>query len=1034
MTSPSNFTYQSSILDSSGSNCVADSDCVTLPYCSYMTVETDDSNDFVWGDIGKNDCSQPSQGKRYRWTLETNSVASASNPASYSNTVDDSNSNHWRPVNSRDTSSNSFCTPVNTMVGNGVTTITKEDGQSEILCQCQSNNDQHYALRYYAGSFDSNSPSNIGYSSLSNLQSSNCESNECRARNYYTAQERLVPCTHPDQLASNAQGEPDLGDKYLDITLVNNGLLCYNDNACSNLCLVSGPSTISTQIGDGVYDNEAESNPARCFTHGTNNQQNRFSYTANGQYVSTGSSLRTNMPTCTDLVGSNCSSNQNPNCGQQYNSMNDISQWGAAEYITGTTNSNTTYTDDTTTYEGNVVRFSGTGDVSISNNVVTYNSSCTSGLKANETAQLKKGLFKYVYTHTNNGNNICLPETTTYVKYQVENIDPSDNDYGTHSNCPMDCVVPGTWENWNNNGGTGTVPTIPECDASSNYTRTRRLQSSRYGGAQCEATSNSGQNSYSFNEDDDGNGGAIIETQTYNNSNADSLKPCCASNNDGHFTSSQSYSYTVSAVNSGATGTIYPDTEATYSNLYETNNIPCNTKITKATTTIYTPNSHVCSAGESRANRVEYDTRSNATPCCDTTNPDSNHYDITYTLSKSNGAPESSSESIWNAFSEIDRKDCQSSMQKTYTHKGTGTCILSSGTTHPATVTKTNSQPCDVDCVGSWLDWTPSCDTRCGTGTPTQTRTFSIRTGKRGNGQSCFNVAINDQSLTQQDKQQMDRLPESYKTKNSDSFVITKNCPTNLDCTLPIPPSNVIASNITHNSATITWSNNDNGSIADNHITIKLKYKKTDNSQWQNVPMTNSSSSHTLTNLDSSTSYQVQIIKNVDTSSYSGRTFSGGALSTSYESRITNFDTPDLPECQRKMLPNTSYEYKWYKKKANEPDSSYVSIDDMLFANSYGSWSWMGEQYMYAKRAFSRDVNSTSEQHYVLCTEDPDGTTVKMEPVYVNTSNCRINPGTIRDLWRCGQRSYYTGQPGFGTAKRQRNVDNNWCAYHNVFH
>jgi len=612
MTSPSNFNYQSSMLDSTSSNCIADSECVTLPYCSYMAVETNDSNNFVWSNIGQNDCSEPGEGKRYRWTLETNSVAAVTTPRDYTSTDVDTNSNHWRPVNTPEyTSSNSNCTPVDGMVGNAVETIRTE-GESDILCQCDSTETDHYALRYYAGSFDSNSPSNIGYSSLGDLQSSNCESNECRARNYYTANERLVECTHPDGLASNAQGEPGLGDKYLDINLVDNGLLCYNDNACSNLCLVSGPSTTSTtQIGDGLYNDEAESlsYPPQCYTHGSSNLQNRFSYAANG-------SLLTNMPTCTDLVGSNCSSNLNQNCGQQYESMNDITttNWGTAEYIAGTTNSNSKYTD---TYEGNVVRFSGTDGVTISNNVVTYNSSCPS-LEASDTDVTKKGLFKYVYTDTYNGDGICIPETTTYVKYQVENIDPSVTDqYGEHSNCPMNCVVTQTWGNWNNDGGEDTVPTIPACAASNTYTRTRRLQSSRYGGAQCVATSDSGQNSFSFNVVDNGNGGDIIETQTYTVLDNDArLKDCCSSNGDGHFTSSPTYRYQKSPVNSVATmGTISPDNEATYSNLYETNNIPCNTKITKTTTTTYTPNSNVCSGGQAQYSTDTSDTRSNSTPC-----------------------------------------------------------------------------------------------------------------------------------------------------------------------------------------------------------------------------------------------------------------------------------------------------------------------------------------------------------------------------------------------------------------------------------
>ena len=844
--------YKSSILDSSGSNCVPD--CVTLPYCSYMAVETNDSNEFVWGDIGKNDCSDPSEGKRYRWTLETNSVASVSNPASYSNTVGDSNSNHWRAVNSPDTSSNSNCTPINTMVGNAVTTITTEGDESKILCQCDPIKSDHYALRYYAGAFDSNSPSNIGYSNLEDLQSSNCESNECKARNYYTAKERLVDCTHSNPEAINNQGEHGLGDKYLDITLSNNGLLCYNDNACSNLCLVSGPSTISTQIGDGVYDTEDPSTPAKCFTYGTSNQQNQFSYAS---YAANGS-LLTNMPTCTNLVDEQCSSNQNPNCGPI-----DNVDWSSSvrSYIPGTTNKSATTYRDTTGYDGTYKAYNGTGVTNIAGRQVTYNSSCSSNLLANQTAQLKKGLFKYVYTHRNDGDGICIPETTTHVKYIVENIDPSDNDYGTHSYCPMNCVVTQTWGSWNNNGGGSTVPSIPVCEASNNYTRTQRLQSSRYGGSNCEATTGS-----SFNVNDNETGGAIIETQTYNNNNVDSLKPCCASNGNGHFTSSPSYSYTVSAVNSGATRG-----SNTYTNEHMFNNpstIPCNTKITKTTRTRYTPNSAVCSGGQ-----PEY-----------------------YT-------------------------DTSSS--------------------------RSNSTACDVDCVGSWSNWTTCADT-CGT-TPTQTRTFSIRTGKQGNGQYCFNLA---QSLIPDDHGLMDSLPD--KNINSDSFTITKDCPTNLDCILPQIPT-ISVSDITRNSAIIRWTNN-NGSIDQGHITNRLKYKKTTDSDWVDVINSGSTNTYTLIGLDSSTSYQVQIIKNVTIGPYSGRTFSDGTLLSAYDSRKESFYTP-MDLSGRWFLINKNYIPR-YPLNANVIHPFETKV-------SFWKDSWHSEEFIKAREEesisiYNRCINDTN--------------------------------------------------------------------------
>ena len=60
-----------------------------------------------------------------------------------------------------------------------------------------------------------------------------------------------------------------LGDEHIAISNYSGGLNCYNVNACSNLCLVSGPSN-DLQIGDGVNDDEVQSNPAQCYEYGKN--------------------------------------------------------------------------------------------------------------------------------------------------------------------------------------------------------------------------------------------------------------------------------------------------------------------------------------------------------------------------------------------------------------------------------------------------------------------------------------------------------------------------------------------------------------------------------------------------------------------------------------------------------------------------------------------------------------------------------------------------------------------------------------------
>ena len=87
-------TYQTSRFDDGTSNCVAPSTCTTLPYCSYMTVDTSSGSNFDWNQIDQNDCSEPANGKRYRWTLESSTIGSVSNPSSNVST-----SNAWIQVN-----------------------------------------------------------------------------------------------------------------------------------------------------------------------------------------------------------------------------------------------------------------------------------------------------------------------------------------------------------------------------------------------------------------------------------------------------------------------------------------------------------------------------------------------------------------------------------------------------------------------------------------------------------------------------------------------------------------------------------------------------------------------------------------------------------------------------------------------------------------------------------------------------------------------------------------------------------------------
>jgi hypothetical protein len=694
MTSPSNFTYQSSMLDSSGSNCVPNN-CVTLPYCSYITVETNNSNEFVWDNIGVNDCIEPSDGKRYRWTLETNSDAAASNPGIFIDTDDTRNSGHWRQVNT-DTSSNSSCTPVDGMVGNDVQTITNEANGSNILCQCDPSKPDHYGLRYYAGSFDTNTPSNIGHSTLEGLQSSNCESDECRARNYYTAQERLVECTHPEELASNTQGELGLGEKYLDINLVENGLLCYNNNACSNLCLVSGP-TNNFQIGDGIYDTdtEAQSDPAQCYSYGSSNQQNRFSYDS---YAANGS-LLTNMPTCTDLVGEECSSNQNDNCGYPDSGIS----WSNKQEVTNTRNkSNTTITIN---HEPEHIYVD--TPVSKSRNQITYNTQCANANSTNDTPM--KALFKYTRVVPVNDDRKCIVQSSniTQIKYTVENLS------GVY--CPQNCR--GSWSG---------------CTYDRNRHRNIKTWTTSVAGA---------------------HGGTLCTFNTGDVKTSGCQQPIdCEFNSYGDWSS-------CPTCGTGAGLTV--------------------TRTRTKTGPQYNGRDCVGSLTQS-----DYARCSHIKPCC--------------TQSYYGGwTSESGTPSNWNGS---DNPPCET----TYTRsKRLDTTRCTNTTTRlPETVTdsKTNSQPCNVDCgLGQWTQ-SGTCPTDCGYVGGNKEYTAEITTPKLGTGNTC--IAVAGESPPQGGS------PSYSKNGSTVTATYTGGCPSTLPCCKASEPSHYKENSVSYIGGTEAQFNN----------------------------------------------------------------------------------------------------------------------------------------------------------------------------------------------------------------------------------
>ena len=342
-----NYTSNNMATSDNGSNCVAPTGCSNIPYCSYVQVETSSGSNFDASEIDQTDCdTDPGNGKRYLWTLESSSVDAIQNPSS--NTEYDRD---WIPVNTQNAystdlnvSQNSNCVRVDDFSNLQVTTLSNDD----YLCKCDSNNEDHYHQnRYFRESIYSDND-NKGYSNLEELRANTCSNNECRSNDYYTAKVKKVQCT---------------GEEHIAISTVTGGLDCYNQDACSNLCLVSG-----LNFGNGIYDRNSD--PATCFQHGTNDSTyERYVYTSADSYQADGTlTLMESKGTCSDNIPDSCSSDPNDSCGSQYATSSEI-LWGAREYISETTNTARDYTDNTVYTGTTVMRFPGS-NVSITGNTI----------------------------------------------------------------------------------------------------------------------------------------------------------------------------------------------------------------------------------------------------------------------------------------------------------------------------------------------------------------------------------------------------------------------------------------------------------------------------------------------------------------------------------------------------------------------------------------------------------------------------------------------------------------------------------------
>ena len=232
----------------------------------------------------------------------------------------------------------------------------------------------------------------------------------------------------------------------------------------------------------------------------------------------------------------------------------------------------------------------------------------------------------------------------------------------------------------------------------------------------------------------------------------------------------------------------------------------------------------------------------------------------------------------------------------TYTHTRTlsSDCDNSSTNFAPVeTITHTNSTSCDRDCEVS--EWTNEggCSVQCGSGTQRQTRIVTQQ--PVGNGEVCptlsqeiscdTGITCGPISGTRRIKSSGTCTPNAGATCDWDSSSPSKtgtrpaeiqhNIPTGtgkewkndgtmgctVPCTMPQAPINLSESDITENSFVLSWTPNTNGDATLSSYTISY-YKTSQPAVTQNSEnILSSSTSHTITGLESNTSYNVRVKK-----------------------------------------------------------------------------------------------------------------------------------------------------------------------------
>jgi hypothetical protein len=511
----------SMVYDSNQDSCVPPAGCSVRPYCSYQEVLTNNANAFDSSEVGLTDCSAETlYGSKYVWTLETNDKDSIESPESDTNK---SAYAKWLPMNNNTTStSNNLC------VRNGAITMAdpREVSKSnqEYICQCQP---EHYSLRYFRESNYSDNSSK-GYSNIQDLEWNMCDDSECARFSVYSAYVKQIGCVGEDQLSN------------IEIPNDERMMNCYNQNACSHLCLTGGM--------DDTYTTGSTAQEVMCKAPRTNDIMNRYTYDPKDDVVN---NITGEEDTC---IINDCSMDGYPLCALPDN--NDTTPWSNTTNYSGSTITNTSRDLLDESVDKPAYR---------DQNNVQHNTSCADNIT---TDTKKRGVYKYTRTvsKTPTDEETCIQNQRTDTKFVVESVD-------NENFCPIHCKKASKYTQ-------GTCET--DCDfTGSSRTDTKNITTQpEYDGDACTIGEPQG---------------VIVSGNTLRKTVHDgcpSQLPCCNPSNSDHY--NVSHSYTNAKVSNNKTQG-HVNTNNLQSYYDNPNSIPCNTRITKRST--YSRNTQICKDG-----------------------------------------------------------------------------------------------------------------------------------------------------------------------------------------------------------------------------------------------------------------------------------------------------------------------------------------------------------------------------------------------------------------------------------------------------